>query len=439
MKKLALIITLLLIAAAQLKAQSWIEKMGDRVKDKAVKKVEQRIEKNAAKATDKALDKTEESISKIGSKSQDKVVETIEWTEMEPGEIEKSMEHGMGVVASKQEGQSKQVISAYMKSDFIAGDEIFFEDLVIGEKMGEFPSQWDLLEGVSEVAEINGIKAIAFEPGGFIVPLMDDMANYLPDVFTLEFDFWINDNRGEKDQEYELFFYKGKERYTVNALMHLIFGNPDSDRKGSMKWSFRTPANEIRKGEGFFEIIENSWHHLAISFNQRSFKAYINGVRVINIPAMAEPKTLAVYASTWGGMKPGIIAITNVRMAKGAVPLYDRLISGGKFISYGITFDIGKSTLKPESYSELNRIVTLMKENPELKFSVEGHTDSTGSEASNQTLSEQRSQAVIDELAKMGVGKNRLSASGKGQASPIADNGTDEGRAKNRRVEFVKL
>ena len=88
---------------------------------------------------------------------------------------------------------------------------------------------------------------------------------------------------------------------------------------------------------------------------------------------------------------------------------------------------------------KINRIVTLMKENPELKFSVEGHTDNTGNANSNQTLSEARSQAVVDKLVENGIAKDRLKAAGKGQSSPIADNGTDEGKAKNRRVEFVKI
>jgi outer membrane protein OmpA-like peptidoglycan-associated protein len=80
-----------------------------------------------------------------------------------------------------------------------------------------------------------------------------------------------------------------------------------------------------------------------------------------------------------------------------------------------------------------------MKENPDLKFSVEGHTDNTGSAATNQTLSDARSKAVLDKLVELGIDSSRLSSAGKGQNSPIADNSTDEGRAKNRRVEFVKM
>ena len=175
---------------------------------------------------------------------------------------------------------------------------------------------------------------------------------------------------------------------------------------------------------------------MAISFNKRAFKAYINGVRVANVPSMAVPASMKIYNTSWRDHRT---LITNIRIAKGAVPLYDRMMSDGKFITYGITFDVGKSVIKPESMGEINRIVKLMTENPDLKFSVEGHTDSTGNAANNQTLSEARSKAIVDKLVEMGIAADRLASAGKGQANPIADNATDEGRAKNRRVEFVKI
>jgi outer membrane protein OmpA-like peptidoglycan-associated protein len=134
----------------------------------------------------------------------------------------------------------------------------------------------------------------------------------------------------------------------------------------------------------------------------------------------------------------GLFYFTNLRIARGAVPLYDRMMASGRFITYGITFDVGKPDIKPESMGEMSRIATLMKENPDLKFSVEGHTDSTGSADTNLKLSAARSKAVVDKLVGMGIVAGRLTSVGKGQSSPIADNATDEGRAKNRRVEFVK-
>jgi len=106
-------------------------------------------------------------------------------------------------------------------------------------------------------------------------------------------------------------------------------------------------------------------------------------------------------------------------------------------VTYGITFDVNKSDIKAESMTEINRIKTLMDQNPELCYEVQGHTDSTGTPESNQKLSERRAKAIVDKLVELGISSSRLTAVGKGQFSPVADNSTEEGRAKNRRVVFV--
>ena len=204
-----------------------------------------------------------------------------------------------------------------------------------------------------------------------------------------------------------------------------------------LSWDYKSTSGETVKGNVKPTVNFEGWHHLAISFNQRAFKIYLDGIRLANIPNMTQPARFEFEDFPMNRASGG--ALTNVRLAKGAVPLYDRMLTDGKFITYGITFDVGKSTIKPESMGEITRIATLMSENPDLKFSVEGHTDSTGSATSNQTLSEARSQAVVDKLVENGIARTRLTAAGKGQTAPIADNGTDEGRAKNRRVEFVKI
>ena len=320
---------------------------------------------------------------------------------------------------------------AYAKSDFVAGDVIFFDDPMDNEKLGEFPSQWDLLRGNAEVAAFNGLKGIFMESSStMIAPLIGNMKNYLPDVFTVELDFWVNNYKVERTIHQRYFLNLNDEEN--HRVIQLSFGGQDA-----VRWEYRTPDGDNRYGDLNFENEKpNSWNHLSVSFNKRAFKAYVNGVRVTNIPNMAAPKSLSVEREHWNDHKA---AITNIRIAKGAVPLYDRMMSEGKFITYGITFDVGKSVIKPESMGEINRIVTLMKENADLKFSVEGHTDNTGNATSNQTLSEARSKAIVDKLIEMGISADRLNSAGKGQTNPIADNSTDEGRAKNRRVEFVKL
>ena len=83
-------------------------------------------------------------------------------------------------------------------------------------------------------------------------------------------------------------------------------------------------------------------------------------------------------------------------------------------------------------------IFSILQKYPDLRFSVEGHTDNTGNTTQNQTLSESRAKAVCEKLKEMGISASRLSAKGHGMSKPIDNNDTPEGRAKNRRVEFVK-
>jgi len=101
-----------------------------------------------------------------------------------------------------------------------------------------------------------------------------------------------------------------------------------------------------------------------------------------------------------------------------------------------IFFKTGSYELLPKSYASLNDVVKVLKENPELKLSIEGHTDSEGSENDNKLLSENRAKAVLDYLVQKGVSKKRLTALGYGEEKPIADNSTSDGKAKNRRVEM---
>ncbi len=108
------------------------------------------------------------------------------------------------------------------------------------------------------------------------------------------------------------------------------------------------------------------------------------------------------------------------------------------FIALYINFDTGKATIKPDSKPIIEQITRLLKDNPSLNVSIEGHTDSTGTPAKNKTLSQERALSVINALTASGIDKKRLSAIGWGQEKPLADNRTEEGRAKNRRVEIVK-
>ena len=336
----------------------------------------------------------------------------------------------------------KQTSSNYAKSDFVPGDEIFFEDTFENEQMGEFPAQWDLMSGYAEVGSVDGRKVIAFTDDGFaeIQPLMNDQQHFLPDVFTLEFDMYLQTGDGLGGDELEIAFgnpdlpnWNGRVEYVV-----VSFRDDGYSRYG---WTVQKPnGGDDITGEKLLSLdesgtpLKDGWNHFAFSFNKRAFKGYVNGVRVMSVPTSKVPSH---FWFNHGGQYK-YACISNVRLAKGAVPLYDRLASEGKIITDAITFEVGKADIKPESMVEINRIAKLMQENPGLEFEVQGHCDASGSDKVNDPLSQKRAEAIVAALVDQGIAGARLTAVGKGSHVPIASNSTDEGRAKNRRVEFVK-
>jgi len=133
-------------------------------------------------------------------------------------------------------------------------------------------------------------------------------------------------------------------------------------------------------------------------------------------------------------------AVQNKMVEVKAADIADALATKGFVDIYGINFDVDKTDIKPDSKKTLDEVASLLKIDRSLKLEISGHTDSTGDKAHNMQLSEGRAKAVVDALVKeYGIDAARLSAKGYGDTKPVAGNDTDEGRAKNRRVELRKL
>ncbi len=162
------------------------------------------------------------------------------------------------------------------------------------------------------------------------------------------------------------------------------------------------------------------------------------------VTAQKGPQWVQVHGEPWNEFSGYQFSAVKVQgmaqeMEATADLLAKEIEKSGRAAVYGINFDTGKAILKPESDKILGEIATLLKRNPSWKMKVEGHTDNVGLKATNQTLSQQRAAAVVTWLVGHGVDRARLTSVGFGDTKPLADNESEEGRAKNRRVDLVKL
>jgi len=340
------------------------------------------------------------------------------------------------------EDSTTQKLKPWSKYNFVPGDQVIFQDDLTGEESGEFPSRWDLTKGNAENASLEGENIINFDNKSIITPLMET-DEYLPEVFTIEFDAYYDQEKMDSyayHQLYKIRFWNG-DSYVVlpenkgmyNPIKVYRYGASLSGRIKGQKKDFK----------GFDEALKQKqpvWRHIAIAFNKRSLKVFVDQYRALNIPNLGfMPKMVSIEATTNTHIKePYTRVIKNIRIAEGGKKLYDRVMADGKFVTSGILFDVNKATIKPESMGVINEVAKMMKEHPELNFSIEGHTDSDGGEANNQILSEQRAASVKETLTSLGVESSRMETKGFGESVPVSDNTTPEGKANNRRVEFIK-
>ena len=424
MKKLILMLIVAFACAGTADAQGWLKKLGKVAEDAAKRTVENNVDRKTTEAVDDAMNPDESSSEENTSRSKKT---DYDWDDEDAEEGPQDTE------------------AQYEQSDFVPGAVAFFEDDLVSEQMGEFPSKWDLVDGSADVANMKGKKCIHFEPGTRIEPLMTNQQSYIPDVFTLEFDFWMNDPKTEMSNCYELEFKDadGGDVYEIRI--------GESYSKLEVTCRFMSTTGDWRDSGGgkTWEMKKNDWSHFAMSFNKRALKIYINNKRVINIPNCKSAVRMKIHQAEWGGFHGNKNYMTNFRYAKGAMELYEQKVTDmsavekaiaetGKFVTNNILFETGKATLKPESMDEIQKVADYMKKNPTARFEVQGHTDNQGSDKINDPLSQQRAEAVVKALEGLGCDPFNMRAVGKGSHEPVADNASEDGRAKNRRVEFIK-
>jgi outer membrane protein OmpA-like peptidoglycan-associated protein len=226
-------------------------------------------------------------------------------------------------------------------------------------------------------------------------------------------------------------FFNGKNCSKVEGKkFKRTYSLKEDAQKSSVIQIIRNYANAI-KNNGGTVIYEGMPQNAECADN--------NGLNMVVGKFVRDGNELWVEVVTLGGDDYYLTIVLKELMKQDvtASNMFEALNRDGH-ISLYINFDFGKSVIRDESNPIIEQIVQMMKSNPDLKIGVEGHTDNVGSPASNKTLSEARAKSVVSAIVGQGISADRLSPAGYGQEKPIADNNTEEGRAKNRRVELVR-
>jgi OmpA-OmpF porin, OOP family len=432
--------TLLLLTAGV--AQAQFGNLLNRAKQKVDQKVNQKIDEKLDKAAGKAVDGADDEISgKNKGKSKGK---------------DNNAANGNDDGANSGGGSGKSSstgFKSYSKFDFVPGEKIIAQEDFSQDNIGDFPDKWNT-NASGEVVTIEGTpgKWLALTKPGVYYP---EFINSLPENFTIEYDVAAN----EKYSFYSGWLMLGIARATdakstFNAWK--AFGgsrdgialriHPQSAGGGTGMYNYTVyeKGEETMKSDGDQDNFTNKNFvaHVSIWRQKSRIRVYVNQEKIIDLPkALNGTYSKIVFAPDYSyHKKEDILHIANLRVAVGAPDTRNKLITEGKFVTHGILFDVNSATIKATSYGALKDIATVLKENADVKVKIVGHTDADGDDKANMDLSKKRAEAVKTMLSKeFGIDADRMETDGKGESQPVDKNTTNEGKANNRRVEFIKL
>lgn len=389
------------------------------------KRLKERLKKNAEdKAIEKAVDKENEAIdaATTGKAKEDTARATAAPTE--PGSTAPAAADASAGAGASTSPASKKVWANY---DFVPGQRTIFYHDFSEDQVGNFPQRLEFKTGAAEVVELEGGQRVlrASSTSDFIIPLSE----VLPDRYTIELDVISRAGQGVGAETIKIAGGKssGDNKFSEVAwgpFGFYLLGGPvqvNLDTKDRERYLGK-PASFRLLGDGKY------------------LKAYVDEKRLVNIPNAQFQRDKALFIRLEGrDDDKDAVYLTRIRVAESQKTIYDALSSTGRWATQGILFDTGKSNIKPESAPTLKQIATTLKEHPELKIEIQGHTDNVGKADVNLKLSQARAESVKKVLtSEYGVKGDQLTAKGYGDTKPAGANKTPEGRANNRRVELVK-
>jgi len=437
------VIVLMLLVAGVRTAPAQITKKVKKAAERGVERtVERRVEKESSKKTDEVLDKVFDE--KSGNKK-------APGTQTGSGAKKETSASGEGRadeggVRGGAGSDNELPTGAVPQNEFVTGSTFFPDGQVVysedfaRDAAGDFPAGWETNSG-GEVITINGKKALRLYPNG--VYLAGN--GQLPENYALEFDLTT-----------ENLAYKG----TSGSAFDLIFSDVRRLAKTPVNGArFRLPlwykANQYvaveNWGKGVSKINNridfaldsklNTTTRYTVVVNGKRLRVYLDNQKVADLPSLLQNSAGRYFSFYLWGTNPEeynhIVAVSNIKITEEKQDLRSMILKGG-FSTTQILFASGSDRIQASSYGFLDELAATLNANPGFKLRIIGHTDSDGEETANLTLSAKRAESVKNYLAGKGIGAERLETDGKGESEPVASNGTSEGKAQNRRVEFVR-
>ncbi len=430
------------------------QNVGQRVKDRAVSDAGYKIDSKV----DNTVDKVDNAVSNIFKKKNKKRKDKKNKTQNE-----KNSPSSNGPVATSTGDNTTQTNNSTSPntsvnpgntadtaiSDFTPGASVIFYDDFKKDALSDFPAKWNST-GSGKVSTINGVDGrwLEIADNTLVTPYMEKS---LPENCTIEFDLFLNSPEGAMVPFIQFGFSDSKNILTQDVYRSKRFWVSLDNYNDKSTYVVNYGLNDLdpigNKQSFPLTSYANKILHVSIAVNKTRARVYLDQTKIVDLPRVLTPAMLHSFyianypkipASTAG------LFIGNVRIATAGADarsqLVKQLMEEGSATTSDILFDVNSDVIKPESYKIIDQFGDALKANPTLKIKIVGYTDSDGDGGSNLTLSKKRAASVKTYLLyKFGIGDSRIKTDGKGESDPVASNSTAAGKAKNRRVEFIKL
>lgn len=435
MKTIKAIVIILLIGITSNANAQFFKKLKERAKNAAQETITQKVEEKTAQKTGRVMDTILNTDKKLRRKKGKKnKIEKIQNKNQNPND----------------DINTKNIREVKSNKDFVAGTKATYTDTFIHDAIGDFPATWNT-DSSGEVVTFNDSDARWLQLGlGTYTP---DGITQIPENCTLEFDLTVTDN-----------FDWYSDGITLNIIA------VKDRRKDFMKWSrFSTGANGVRlrlkpknfnytgetaiqtyldnekimgntKNTNQFNLKDNNVVHVSLWRQKTRLRVYLNNQKIWDIPRAFGNANYNSITFNTSGKEEEHFFISNLRLAVAGKDMRHALLETGKFVTNDILFDVNKAIIKPSSFKVLDELGKTLADNPDVFIKIIGHTDSDGTAIANQLLSKKRAEAIKAYLSdNFPIAGKRMKVVGKGESEPIASNTTPQEKAKNRRVEFIKI